>query len=146
MTATWWQSFVKQIPALVMFLALLAAATVLGYTGHIDPTNTFAVLLALTGAVGIAGFAILLSAGTPNSTLVAHGIFVLALFAAVVILALHNVFDSTEVIPFFTLVLVGAGGGVGVNALTQTTAAAATNGAMKVQGSTASVPTVAPPQ
>lgn len=119
-------AFVKSLPQLILGAAFLAVATILGYTQHFNVTDTFTIILGLTGALGVlAGWK--LGSPAPNSELIAHGAFTVLVLAACTVLSLHGIFTSAQILPIFALYGVGGatGLGVGVTAGTDTPTLAA---------------------
>lgn len=114
-------TLVKSLPQTVVGLAFLAMITVLGYTGHMTPTDTVTAIWALIGLVGSTGLFVLASQ-LSNSNAVPHLIVGVAMMAAIVTLGLHDVLHSAQLENFLALLLTGtAGGGVaaGVTLLRQ---------------------------
>jgi len=101
------QSFLKQVPLLILATAILALVTILGYTGNMDAQTTFKTIMGLSVAVGVISVAILVTA-TPNITLIAHLVFTLELIAAVLVLRLHHVIGADDV-GVFIVAFIGAG-------------------------------------
>jgi hypothetical protein len=99
----------KSLPQLIIGTALLAVAVVLGWTGHLNATDTFTVVNSLSLALGVSGGIVLGNATVPNSNLAPHLAFTVLLLAAVTALTLHNVFTSTQILPIVGAFLVGGG-------------------------------------
>jgi hypothetical protein len=91
---------VKQLPLLLLGLAVLATVTILGYFGHVSPPDTLTALLGLSFLTGGLSLVVLSDPAAPNTNLAVHVTFALALVGAVLSLALHNVFNGSQVQTF----------------------------------------------
>lgn len=111
---TYLAALLKQLPALIVALGVLATVTILAYTGHIDATYAESAIVMLIGAIGITGIVVLMANAIPNAMLIAHGVFAVAVLASITLLALHSVFTQSEIEPLLSLIIVGAVGGAGV--------------------------------
>ena len=97
-------AFLKQLPLVVLALAITAFATVLGYYGHISSDSTLTTLLAVASITG--GLTLYTLASTiPNAATIGHLIVALGLFGAVLALSLHNVLSSGQISTFLAPIL-----------------------------------------
>lgn len=109
-------AFLKTLPQTLVGAALLASVTILGYTGHLNHTDTVTSLWAFIGLLGGTGLYVLASQFS-NVNALPHLIVGLGLMGSIVALGVHNVLNSTEIQNFLALIITGtAGGGVAAGA------------------------------
>ena len=109
--------FLRTLPTTIVGLVLLIPVIVFGYTGHLSPADTYAGVMALVGLIGTTGVYILASQWSNENTL-PHLIDGVLLIAGVVVLGLHNIFDSAQLLALWTLIAIGTAGGGGAALVT----------------------------
>ena len=100
------------LPQTVIGLALLSALTIFGYTGHVTQNDTYIALMGFIGLVGASGLYVLAS-NWANINALPQLIVGIAIIAALVVLGLHNVFNSGQLSAVLALLLTGTGVGAG---------------------------------
>ncbi len=103
-------TFLKTLPVTIVGLALLAAITVFGYTGHLNAADTYAAIMSLIGLVGATGIYVLASSWS-NANALPHLVVGVGILGAVTALGLHNVFGSSQILALLALVVTGTAGG-----------------------------------
>ena len=104
--------FLKTLPQSIVGLVLLAPIVVFGYTGHLSPADTYAGIMAMVVLVGATGIYVLASNWANENTL-PHLIVGTGLIAGVIVLGLHGIFNSNQLLALFTLVAIGTASGAG---------------------------------
>ena len=97
----------KTLPQILLALAILAVAGILGARYTLTSADSFSMVMAVLGAVGISG-GIILGSGTPNVTLVTHLVIFLAALGVVVALGVLGVYSSQQIL---SVVALAVGGG-----------------------------------
>lgn len=106
-------AFVKSLPVVLGALVLLAAITLLGYTGHWTAVEVLGPMGLMLGVVvGHGGWVI----GSPNqdTQLLPHAVIAAGLVGSATALNLHNIFTNSQALGIFSPI-VGAiivGGGI----------------------------------
>lgn len=122
-------AFLKTLPQTIVGLALLAALTVMGYTGHLSPADTYTAIMGIIGLVGATGLYVLAS-NWGNMNALPHLICGVGIVVAIVLLGLHNTFNSNQVLAVLGLLLTGTAGSIGAVAAANNPPPAATSSAM----------------
>ncbi len=98
---------------MIVGLVLLAAVTVFGYTGHLSSSDTYSALFGLIGLVGVSGLYVIASSAFTNTSAIPQLIVGVGIVGALVVLGLHNVFDSAQIQAMLLLIITGAAAGSG---------------------------------
>lgn len=102
--------FSKAAVQLAVALAVLALFTAGAYTGHFTAAEALGTIGILIGLVGVVSVSVL-NSPQPNSDLIPHLIFTLAVLAALTVLLFHDVVTSAGVVAVIGPIL---GGSVGI--------------------------------
>lgn len=141
----------KQLPLVLLAFVVIAFVTVLTYFGHMTAAAAQPTLIGVASVTG--GLSLYtLASTTPNSALWAHLVVAAGLTAAVLVLALHNVFGTGDVGDFLGI-LAGTGAlapaANSLNPVAPSTAAATSTDEKDLEailtGLTAPAPTAAVP-
>src|SRR5487761_1953970 len=98
----------KAVPQLAIALAILGIMTAGAYTGHVSATLALGVIGTLIGLVGLVSITIL-NSPQPNSDLLPHLIFTLAVLTALTVLLFHSIITSDLMVTVLSPIL---GGGI----------------------------------
>lgn len=110
-------AFAKSAVQLLIALAVLGGVTAAAYTGHFSEVEFTAIVGALVGLVGVVTVQTL-NSPQPNSDLLPHAVFTLAVLGAIFTLLFHDVLSSLVATTLIAPIL---GGGIAVAASNSTT-------------------------
>lgn len=108
-----WTDLKNSAAALFFVLGLLAAAGVLASRGTISPSDAYGFLSLVIGATGVAG-TIVLAGPTSNTQLAPHVLILLAVIGYTTALGYLGLFQGTEVIGVFGVIVGGGSLAIGV--------------------------------
>jgi hypothetical protein len=90
---------------ILVIAAVLAGLGALAATGHLDPTTTYGLIMFIIGATGVAAGLVLGNLSRANVTVVVHAVIALLVLALAIVLDIRNVFDETQIVGIFTVLL-----------------------------------------
>src|ERR1700676_3197319 len=99
-------TYLKSAPQIALALALLALAGALGARHTLSAADSFSIVMAVLGAVGISG-GIILGSATPNTSLVTHLIILMAALAVVTALGVIGIYSSQQILSVVALAIGG---------------------------------------